>query len=385
MTRVALISDFLEDRWYSMDLVAEMLHSHLSEGCADTCNATLIRPPMKFRFGALPVLGRGGIARKADQVWNRFLEYPRLLRTERKQFDVFHIVDHSYAQLVHDLPPERTLLTCHDLDAFRCITEPRAEPRSGLFRAMSRRILTGFQRAAKVVCDSAAIRDEILRFGLLPPERLAVLPLAVAPGFSAKADPVADSEVDRLLGPAHAGAIDILHVGSTVPRKRIDIVLRVFSKVKEQIPHARLIRSGGQFTSEQRAMMDDLQLWDSTIVLPFLSRESLSSVYRRASVALQPSSREGFGLPVIEAMACGAPVIASDIPVLRETGGSAASYCALEDIEAWRDCVLKTVSRGLDHPERAAARAAGIAQAGKFTWLAYAEGSARLYQELLTK
>ncbi len=385
MTRVALVCDFLEDRWYSMDLVAEMLLSHLSAQFPDIYETTLIRPAMKLRFGAVPFLGSGGVARKADQALNRFLEYPRVLRSGRKKFDIFHIVDHSYGQLVHDLPAERTLLTCHDLDAFRCIVEPQQEPRSSLFRAMTRRILSGFRKAAKVACSSGTTREEILRFGLLPPERLAVVPLAVDPAFSIMPDSAADAEVCKLLGPRTDHVVDIVHVGSTIPRKRIDILLRVLAKVKEQVPQARLIRIGGLFTETQTAMMDRLKLWDSTVVIPFLNHRNLASVYRRASVVLQPSEREGFGLPVVEAMACGAPVIASDIPVLREIGAAAAAYCPLEEIDAWRDSVLETVSRTPGSAAFEAVRKAGLVQAGKFTWSAYAEDSARLYKELLSR
>jgi glycosyltransferase involved in cell wall biosynthesis len=385
VTRVALICDFLEDRWYSMDLVADMLLRHLSGQFPDIYETTLIRPAMKLRFGTVPLVGSGSGARKADQVLNRFLEYPRLLRSGRKKFDIFHIVDHSYGQLVHDLPAERTVLACHDLDAFRCIIEPQYEPRSSLFRAMTRRILTGFRKAAKVACSSATTREEILRFNLLPPERLAVVPLAVAPAFSMMPDPASDAKVGKLLGPRADYAVDIVHVGSTVPRKRIDILLQVFAKVKERVPHARLIRIGGLFTETQAAMMGRLKLWDSTVVFPFLHQMEVASVYRRASVVLQTSEREGFGLPVVEAMASGAPVIASDITVLREIGGAAAAYCALEDIDAWSDSVLEAVSRTPGSAAFEAIRAAGLVQAGKFTWSAYAEGCAQLYQELLSR
>jgi glycosyltransferase involved in cell wall biosynthesis len=382
---VALICDFLEDRWYSMDLVADMLLSHLSAQFSDVYDTTLVRPAMKLRFGAVPFVGGGNSARKADQVLNRFLEYPRRLRSGRKQFDIFHIVDHSYGQLVHDLPADRTLLTCHDLDAFRCIVEPEHEPRSSLFRAMTRRVLSGFRKAARVACSSETTRQEILRFGLLPPERLAVVPLAVDPAFSTMPDATADAAIDKLLGPVSGRGVDIVHVGSTIPRKRIDILLRAFAKVKEQAPDARLIRIGSLFTEAQTAMMDRLKLWDSTVVIPFLNHRDLASVYRRASVVLQPSEREGFGLPVVEAMACGAPLIASDIPVLREIGGAAAAYCALEDIDVWRDSVLETVSRTPGSSAFEAVRAAGLAHASKYTWSAYAEGSARLYEELLSQ
>ena len=101
-------------------------------------------------------------------------------------------------------------------------------------------------------------------------------------------------------------------MGSTVPRKRIDILIRVFSEVKKKTPNVRLIRSGGSFTADQTMMIEKLGLRDSVTVLPFLERRHLASVYRRASVVLQPSEREGFGLPVIEAMASGTPIVASD-------------------------------------------------------------------------
>jgi glycosyltransferase involved in cell wall biosynthesis len=380
MKRVALVSDYVEDRWYSMDLVAEMLFANLTDQFSGVYHTKLVRPVMRRRFQSLPALGRSRNARKADQFLNRFLEYPRVLRKERAEFDIFHIVDHSYSQLVHDLPGERTVLTCHDLDAFRSVVERPMESRSFFFRAMTRRILRGFQKAAKVICNSMATRDEILRFGLIPGDRLAVLPLAAHPAYSMTPNAHADQRADQLLGgPQKPGAADIVHVGSTVPRKRIDVLLRVFAKVREQVPHVRLIRVGGPFTPDQASMMDELKLWDSTLVAPFLDQAVLASIYRRATVVMQPSAREGFGLPIIEAMACGAPVVATDLPALRETGGSAAAYCSLENIDAWHDSVLELIGRESD---RESLRAAGLAQAGKFSWRAYAAGCARLYEEL---
>ena len=73
-------------------------------------------------------------------------------------FDLFHVVDHTYAQLVHALPADRTGVYCHDLDAFRCLLEPAADPRPRWFRALARRILTGMQKAAVVFHNSAPDR-----------------------------------------------------------------------------------------------------------------------------------------------------------------------------------------------------------------------------------
>jgi len=126
-------------------------------------------------------------------------------------------------------------------------------------------------------------------------------------------------------------------------------------------------------------------LRDSVTVLPFLERRHLASVYRRASVLLQPSEREGFGLPVIEAMASGTPIVASDLPVLRETGGPAARYCHVEDVPAWRDAVLKILARVPGDADFVGARTQGFMQAGKFTWSAYASANTDLYRELLSQ
>jgi len=76
----------------------------------------------------------------ADRLLNRFWDYPRWLRPRVRDFDLFHLVDQSYSQLVHELPAHRTVVTCHDLDTFRSVFEPDKEPRSMVFRAMSRRI-----------------------------------------------------------------------------------------------------------------------------------------------------------------------------------------------------------------------------------------------------
>ena len=82
--------------------------------------------------------------------------------------------------------------------------------------------------------------------------------------------------------------------------------------------------------------MRELGLTDAIVVLPMLDRATLAAVYRRSALLLMPSEREGFGLPVLEALACGTPVVASDIEALREVGGFAASYCPVEGIEDWQ-------------------------------------------------
>ena len=143
----------------------------------------------------LPRLGRSGTAHNADRVLNRYRDYPKYIEifTKQNPFDIYHLTDHSYAQLLHVLPAGRVVVTCHDLDAFRCLWDPEGDPRPGWFRVLAKRTLSGLQRAAGVACVSAVTRDAILRHALLPAEKLRVVPNGVAPECEAAADSEADA------------------------------------------------------------------------------------------------------------------------------------------------------------------------------------------------
>jgi glycosyltransferase involved in cell wall biosynthesis len=376
-----LIGDMKEEGWLSMDLVAEMLFAQLQQDHSDAIAAALLRPPMRRRFTRVWPASNNFL--NADRLINRFWDCQRWVRKRGEGFDLFHVVDHSYGQLVHYLPPERTVVTCHDLDAFRCLLSPRAERRSRLFRAMARRVLEGFRKAARVACVSAATRDELLAHDLLPPERVVVVHNGVAPAYSSEADAAADAEAARLLGPSSSGTVELLHVGSTARRKRVDVLLRVFAEARGWGANARLIHAGGQFTEAQLRLVDGLKLGGAVVSLPFLDARVLAAVYRRAALVLQTSEREGFGLPVAEAMACGTPVVASDLPVLREVGGEAASYAAVGDVPAWTETVISLLEERRDDPAGwDARRRRAISRASKFSWPEYARKMVALYQEL---
>lgn len=362
-----------------MDLVAEMLLTHLKQNHSEAVVATQLCPSLRRRFTPLRPNSRQLF--NADRLVNRFWDYRRWLKSEQGAFDLFHIIDHSYAQLVHELPPERTIVTCHDLDTFRCLIEPSIEPRSKLYRAMTQRILDGFSQAGRVACASAATRDELLAHKLLPPERVRVVHNGVSPAYFVQEDPKAEAEAMRFLETLPEGAVLILHVGSTIRRKRIDVLLRVFAQLRKKFSGLRLVRVGGPLNEAQRKLAGQLELDHLILELPFLEQSVLAAVYRRAALVLQPSDAEGFGLPVVEALACGAPVIASDLPVLREVGGDAVTYCPVADVAAWSEAAAELLSER--HEQSDGRRARGIAQAAKFSWAEYARKMVSLYLELL--
>lgn len=379
--RVAVVCDLREENWHSMNLAADMLLGGAAAGWLEGVSPARVCPPMRRVFTRPGTYA--GRRFNADRLLNRYWSYPRHLAGRREEFDVFHVVDHSYAHLVHRLPAERTVVTCHDLDTFRCLLKPDAEPRSRPFRAMTRHVLDGLRKAARVTCVSAWTREQLLSHGVLPPERVEVVHNGVSPLYTPAHDPAANAEAERLLGPASDDAPELLHVGSTVGRKRLDVLLRVFAEVRREFGGARLVRVGGEFGEAQLGLVEELRLGDSIVVLPFLEGRVLAAVYRRAALLLQPSEREGFGLPVAEALASGLPVLASDLPVLREVGGVAASYRAAGDVAEWAEGAVGLLKERKEDPARwSARRAEGVSHARRFSWEVYARRMASIYGEL---
>lgn len=380
--RVAVIADFAEERWPSMDLMAEMLDLYLRDTYASSIQATVVQPRFVHMFGRIAAARKSIAAFNADRILNRFIRYPLWLRANRHRFDLFHVLDHSYSQLVHHLPGDRTIVSCHDLDTFRCLLEPAREDRSKSFRAMTNHILRGLQRASRVICPSAVTRDALINHRIVSADRIRVLPYGVHPAFVAESDSAGRAEIELELGPRNPKVLEILHVGSAIPRKRIDVLLDVFAAIRQEFKECRLIRAGGELTQAQRIQAERLGIADSITSLPFFqSREPVAELYRRATVVLMTSEAEGFGLPIIEAMACGAPVVASDIPVFREVAADRAPKCPVGDVEAWAGTVVGILREKRERPSLWTERSmAGRMHASRFTWKRWTDETVETYR-----
>jgi glycosyltransferase involved in cell wall biosynthesis len=367
--RLAVLTDYPAEGWPSMDLCAEMLLAHLPPSVA----AERVCPPFRRVASRLPAVGRRNVAFNADRLLNRFVLFPRHARRVAPHFDLFHVVDHTYAQLVHALPAGRTGVYCHDFDAFRCLLEPAADPRPKWFRALARRILNGMQRAVVVFHNSAQTGEQLVRFGLIDAGKLVHAPLGVAAEFRADASGLEPAWLKGL-----AGRPWVAHVGSCIPRKRVDVLLDVVAALRARLPDLRLVKVGGEWSAEHRERVARHGLADAIVHVHNLSRADLAAVYRRAGAVLVPSEAEGFGLPVIEALSCGAAVVASDIAPLREAGGPAAAYAPVGDVAAWVEAVVRV----LTDPGAAPPRGERLAWAARFSWAAHAETIARAYHRL---
>ncbi|MFP2913112.1 glycosyltransferase family 4 protein, partial [Pyxidicoccus sp. 3LFB2] len=373
--RLALLMDPLEEGWPSMDLGGEALRDGLA-ALSTEVSVDALRPSMPAVVRRLPRLGSRNAAFNADRLLTRFGLYPGRALLARGRYDAFHVVDHTYAQLLHMLPAERTGVYCHDLDAFRSVLEPHREPRPAWFRLMARTQLAGLQRAALVFHSTQAVRAELLAHGVVDPARLVWAPQGVAPEFHPGPDPADRS--DEVLAPL-GGRPYLLHVGSAIPRKRLDVLFAVFAALRARHPELRLVQQGGALNATQRAQVESLGIGEALLQPPRQERPTLAGLYRRAQAVLVTSEAEGFGIPVIEALACGVPVVASDLPVLREVGEDTCAYCPVGEVSSW----VETVDALLTGRQPPPPREARLARASRFTWTAHTRTVLDAYLRLL--
>ena len=184
--------------------------------------------------------------------------------------------------------------------------------------------------------------------------------------------------VDADLPDSVRGLTYVLNVASNFPRKRLDVLFRVFAEVHRDLPDLRLVQHGAKLDDAQRALLQELGIADKLVQTPPLTRAGLAALYRHAKLVLLTSDREGFGFPAAEALAAGAVVVLSDIGGFREAAGDAAVFCPPGDIARWVE-VVRALMEGSLSPPSASLRAE---RARAFSWTAHAEAIASAYARI---
>ncbi|WP_310426783.1 glycosyltransferase [Chamaesiphon sp. VAR_48_metabat_135_sub] len=373
--KLGIVCDYDEEGWVSMNICAQMLHDGLLNSNSGIYPAQ-IRPDFHWRFKYLnSVIGKHK-SFNADRFINRYWEYPRHLRSCRQNYDLFHIADHSYAHLVHSLPADRTGVFCHDIDAFRSIFEPELYTGTRSYREISKQILSGMQKAAIVFYTTNTVRQQIEKYQLVEPTRLVAAPLGVSPEyqiFPILDDPIASELTQKLQGKPY-----IMHVGSCIPRKRIDVLLSVFAQLRDRLPELLLVKVGGEWSQSQRQQITDLNIRENIFHITNVPNQTIAALYQQAAIVMITSELEGFGLPIIEALACGSLAIASDIPALREVGGDAVIYCPVGDIYTWVD----RAHRAIITPDFAPILSSRLRQSALYSWEKHAQSVMAAYLKI---
>jgi len=282
----------------------------------------------------------------------------------------------SGADLVHSLAsvaPIRTprvphVITLHDVTFFRMRTF-NAVTTWGMQQVVSR----AARHADRLIAVTAAARDEIVAELGLPPERFDVVHHgATRPD---PVEPAPEAEVRRRHG--LDGHRVVLCVASKRPHKNQELLVRAAARLDGDVA---IVLAGHPepYDAELRRLAADLGVQDRVRFADYVPDAELEALWRIAGVAAFPTRAEGFGMPVLEALARGVPVACSDLPVLREVSGGLARTFPPDDPEA----AAAAIAGALRDPGDAAT--AGPAWAGRFTWRAAAEGTLEAYAKACT-
>lgn len=312
----------------------------------------------------------------ADKPWRfQVLLAQWLRRSQRGLFadgggpvDLFHATDH----LLPFLPGTRTLFTLGDLTFLS-----HGHTHATLNRTFLRLMMPLFlRRADGIVTISRSTQQEMERYyGPLPtPSHV------IYPGVDNRFQPVTDARAREAVRVRYRlPARFVLYVGTIEPRKNLPVLIRAFGQAGLQGVDLVLAGKKGWLYAETFAQVEALGLADRVHFTGFVDDADLPALLSAAELFVYPSLSEGFGLPVLEAMACGAPVITSNVSSLPEVAGDAGLLVDPLDVEALA-AAMQTVLA--DPARREAMAAAGRRQAAGFSWQRCAQETLALYEEI---
>ena len=285
--------------------------------------------------------------------------------------DIYH--DPNYLSYRFDGP---TVITVHDLSHVRY---PETHPAIRV-RIMNKLLPLAIEAASQIIVDSRFVKDEVVNHFGVDPDKVHPISLGVGESYA----PRSAEEVGPVLARFGLSAKNyIFTVGTIEPRKNLIRAVDAYAGLPEAIRKSTpLVFAGmkGWLTEELDARIRKHEDRGEVRWLGYVSAEVLPMLYSGASMLVYPSLYEGFGLPVLEAMASGIPVITSNRASLPEVAGDVGLMVDPEDVDGLRTQMLRLIE---DKEEAARRGALGVARARQFTWQACAEKTLAVYRQAL--
>ncbi|MGB9872848.1 MAG: glycosyltransferase family 4 protein, partial [Anaerolineae bacterium] len=312
--RVALLRDLKEENWPSIEVYADRLAQGLRKVAPELEVVEVQVPAWSWTDRRLPTpYGRSVSPRALGLYLSRWVRYPLALRDV--QADVYHILDNSYGHLAFFLDPKRTVVTSHGGTPRSWRRWNPEGPAMWVFDLAFR----GMLRAGRIIAVSEYARQELLAEVDYPPDRVHVVYHGVDEGFRPLPEEERRRVRSRYLRPGEVALL--LHVGHCAERKNVEGVLQAMALLRQRGLVMRFLQVGGAFTPAQRHLVETLGIGQAVTQLSHVPNTDLPPLYAAAEVFVFPSFYEGFGVPLIEAMACGTPVVAADAASLPEVVG----------------------------------------------------------------
>jgi glycosyltransferase involved in cell wall biosynthesis len=331
--------------------------------------------PPTLQGASVRTVGLGQLAWRLSVLATQILGWPR--------YEALLPPGHLYHATEHLLPALRrpAVLTVHDLIFERYPAHHTRRNRLFLQVALPRFV----QAAAAIIAVSHQTRQDLIELYGTPAEKIHVIYQGIDTTF-APASPTAVAEVRQRYSPGVGGSPRpyLLMVGTLEPRKNHLTAMRALVRLKAAgLPHRLLIAGGeGWHFAPIRDQVEELGLAADLSFAGYVPLADLAPLYSGADCVLLPSLYEGFGFPVLEAMACGAPVICSNVSSLPEVAGDAARLVPPLDDAA----LAAAVKAVLTMPElRHSLRERGLRQASNFRWSQCAAETVALYAEVVER
>ncbi len=293
------------------------------------------------------------------------------LYLRKASLDLFHGTNYE----VPLWSKRRSVLTIHDLSIMLHADTHRAD----LARRARRRLPLMARSASTIITAAESVRREIAEHLHVKADRVRVTPFAPRSSFQRMPAEQANQTKQRL------GIEDefILFVGTVEPRKNLLTLVRAFDRILRRTsrrPQLVVVGAEGWLMDDLFAFIKESSISDRLRLTGYLDDGDLRALYSSCTVFVYPSIYEGFGLPPLEAMACGAPVIASNIATFQETLGSAAEFVEPNDVEALAASIVGILG---DEDRRRTLSRGGLEQAAKFSWERTAQLTLGVYREVL--
>lgn len=384
---ILLLANYSLDQQYSMLQFADLLTEAIEKAGLPY---VLLRPKAYLgNFGGgLPWL------KKYLAYIDKYLIFPyllrRFLRAWRREDLLVHILDHSNALYYPFCKGFSTLMSCHDLIAIKAAINPsKAHTTRFLGRLLQGRILACLKRIPTIICLSKATQKALMKVSNKAKEDLPIVYLSSHYPYRPMDRAQAEGLISSVLGPALLGAKYCLHVGNDAWYKNREGLLYIYKALKDALgaQTPRLVFVGPKLNAAEEALARKYQL--EVLQFQNLKEEAINALYAAAQCLILPSLEEGLGLPILEAMAVGCPVVCTHMEPFTEIGGDVAVYIPpLEDFtsqgkEAWAKASILPILSMLQETsaEREKRRQTGFQQAAYFSKQRAVDGYLNIYEK----
>lgn len=370
---ITLVGNYLNDNQFSMQKYVSFLQSGL---IAKKWQVNTIRPQSFFgRIHPSSV----GLGKWLGYIDKYFIFNSKLRNTKT---DIIHVTDQGNAIYIQHLQGRNHLITCHDLLAIRSalgdIPQNQTSWTGKQYQAL---ILKGLNKANHVICVSQKTREELLSISQLQPEQTSVIYNALNYPFQRLTSKESSSRVATR--PKLLNVPFVMHIGDDKWYKNRSGLLRIFALYRNLYPESDvyLLLAGRPLSSELEQLKNELNLNDRIIEWVNPTTEQLEALYSLALALIFPSLDEGFGWPVIEAQACGCPVVCSSnspLPEIVRDGALMAPADEEEELAHLLGKVINSSSITSEIVEK------GLVNVNRFTTEKIIDAYSQLYSKLIS-